>query len=87
MARVADIVGDSTVLIIIRDLLAGPRRFGEFEGALCGVSSRTLTKKLRFLREHDIITKRASGDYALTPKGKGLSTVERAMRRYGERYL
>lgn len=88
IARVADLVGDSTVLLIVRDLLKGPRRFGELAASLVGVSSRTLSKKLRYLLEVGLIDHgKDTLVYRLTNKGRGLSTIERAMRSYGERYL
>lgn len=85
MARTADLVGDTLCLIIIRDLLKGPKRFGEFEASL-GASTRTLTLKLQQLMESGFIEHRKT-HYALTPKGKALKTIVESMRRYGKKYL
>ena len=84
VARVADLVGDSLSLLIIRDLLTGPRRFGELEETL-GSSTRTLTLKLRQLQKCGFIT--AGKAYSLTSKGKALRPIVDAMRHYGETYL
>lgn len=86
VARVADLVGDSVSLIIVRDLLAGPKRFGELEESLSGVSTRTLANKLRQMQACGFI-KDPSPAYALTPKGKALRPIVTSMRRYGEKYL
>ena len=84
VARVADMVGDSASLLIIRDLLEGPKRFGELTASL-GMSTRTLTLKLRQLKRCGFIS--TGKIYALTSKGKALRSVLTAMRRYGEKYL
>ena len=74
-------------MLIIRDLLEGPRRFCELERSLLGISTRTLTIKLKTLESEKLVRKLASGAYAATTRGKGLRTVESAMRRYGEKFL
>jgi DNA-binding HxlR family transcriptional regulator len=92
-AKTADLVGDSVILIILRELFSGPHRFGELESALHGVSTRTLSEKLRMLEEKDIIRRKEivgkppRVDYSLTKKGKGLHDIYSAMRVYGEKYL
>jgi len=86
VARVADLLGDSVSLIIIRDLLSAPRRFGELAGALEGVSSRTLTLKLARLQKSGLV-RHTVASYALTAKGRALRPVIGSLRRYGEKYL
>ncbi len=93
VAQVADLVGDSVSLLIMRDLLVKSRRFGDFELSLQGISTRTLTKKLRMLEKEGLIS-RANGkkhiprtDYRLTPKGAALRPVVDAMRAYGKKHL
>ncbi len=93
IAKTASLVGDSSILLIVRDLLGGPKRFGELEKSLAGVSTRTLTKKLELLVEKNIvIRKKTIGkppcvEYFLTKKGEGLHFVTKAMQQYGEKYL
>ncbi len=92
IAKVADLVGDSCIILIIRDLLTKePRRFGDFIESLSGISSRTITKKLKYLEEHCII-KRAEFnerpprvEYSLTKKGHQLSTLLKEMEKYGKK--
>lgn len=86
VARTADLVGDSVMLLIVRDLLGGPKRFGQLNRSLRGVSSRTLALKLRQMRACGFVSAPVPA-YALTRKGKALRPIVGAMRRYGEKYL
>jgi DNA-binding HxlR family transcriptional regulator len=90
VARVADTLGDSCTLLIIRDLLNGPRRYSDLEASLRGISSRTLTNKLAYLTKEGLITKKniaLRAEYRLTKKGAALQNVVNAMRLYGKKYL
>ncbi len=86
VARVADLVGDTQSILIIRDLLSGPKRFGELMDSL-KMSTRTLTLKLKSLEKGGFVRRSPTLAYALTPKGKGLKSVVDSLRRYGEKYL
>lgn len=92
VARVADLLGDACSLLIIRDLLKKPRRFGELEDSLGGMSPRTLTNKLKKLEKERLITRRRfvkpiRFHYELTKKGAAFNDVVKAMRAYGKKYL
>lgn len=93
VARVAEIVGDTWVLLIIRDLTQKPRRFSDLATSLKGISTRTLTAKLKKLEENGLIERTAHKewpprvDYTLSPRGKELHTIIDDMRKYGERFL
>jgi DNA-binding HxlR family transcriptional regulator len=93
VARVADLVGDSVSILIIRDLLERPRRFKDLEASLSGVSSRTLTLKLKMLEKEELIEKKEYSthpprtEYKLTRKGAAFHDVVDAMRAYGKKYL
>jgi DNA-binding HxlR family transcriptional regulator len=93
IAKTADLVGDSIVLIIIRELISGPKRFGDMIESLEGVSTRTLTQKLKKLEGQNIISrteykeKPPRVEYSLTSKGKGLKKIVSALLQYGEKYL
>ena len=92
IGKVVDLLGDSCSILIIRDLLKGPKRFGELEDSLA-VSSRTLTKKLKLLEEERMVTRNemkgaaACARYQLTQKGTALQKVVDAMSAYGKKYL
>lgn len=93
MAKTANIIGDTFTLLIIRDLLNGSKRFGEIETSLAGVSSRTVTNKLKFLEEKGLVKrvefseKPPRVEYSLTPNGRSLSTIIDSMRNYGTKFL
>lgn len=93
LAKTANIIGDTFTLLIIRDLLEKPRRFGEIEESLSGVSSRTITKKLKFLEEKKIIKRMQFNEkpprveYSLTKDGEELSKIVDSMRSYGKKFL
>jgi DNA-binding HxlR family transcriptional regulator len=98
VGKVAALVGDPCSLLIVRDLLEGPKRFSELELSLES-SSRTLAKKLKLLEHEKIVTRkampiRAGGrgepacvKYQLTKKGEAFQGVVEAMRAYGRKYL
>ncbi len=93
VALVAELLGDTCTLLIVRDLLTGTKRFKDFEQSLSPVSSRTITKKLKVLEEKNIITRTAYKErpprveYALTKEGKHLSVLIGDMRKFGEKFL
>lgn len=93
IAKVADLVGDHWTLLIIRDLLTGPKRYKDLSTSLSGISSRTLSKKLVLLEKHDMLTRTSYKEtpprveYTLTAKGADLHDISEAMRSYGEKHL
>ena len=92
VGRVADLVGDSCSLLIIRDLLDQPLRFSEIQHSLEGVSTRTVASKLKYLEARDLIkrAKTANGNarvYSVTKKGAALKDIVDDMRAYGKKYL
>jgi DNA-binding HxlR family transcriptional regulator len=87
VAKTADVIGDTPSLLIIRDLLRGPQRFCDMEKSI-GISTRTLTLKLKRLEEEGFVRPHVqSTPYALTAKGKALSPTIESLRRFGEKYL
>ncbi len=93
IARVAELLGDSCTLLIVRDLLTGTKRFKDFEQSLLHVSSRTIAKKLKMLEEKNIITRTAfkerppKVEYELTKVGNHLNILINDMSEYGKKFL
>ncbi|HEY4514169.1 MAG TPA: helix-turn-helix domain-containing protein [Candidatus Paceibacterota bacterium] len=92
VARVANVLGDSCTLLILRDLLESPRRFSDLETSLSGISTRTLTNKLKLLEREHLVQRSESrtstyAQYVLTTNGRGLRKIIEAMRKYGKKYL
>jgi DNA-binding HxlR family transcriptional regulator len=87
VTKTAQLLSDTWTMLVMRTLLTGPKRFCEIERELEGISTRTLTLKLKNLENERMIRKTAAGIYAATEKGKGLRIIENAMRKYGEKFL
>ena len=93
VAKTADLIGDSIVLLIIRDLAKKSARFSDLAESLPAISTRTLTGKLKLLEEEGLIGKEKFAEfpprvlYSLTKKGKGLKSVMKAMEKYGTTFL
>lgn len=68
---------------IIDLLLQGPARFGQLVAALPGLSHRVLTERLAELQQAGLII-RASGHYALTPRGECLRPAMDALAAWSE---
>jgi DNA-binding HxlR family transcriptional regulator len=80
MARTLELVGERWSLLIVRDLLFGPRRFTDLARALNGITPARLTNRLRRLEATAIVTRRprAAGRevwYSLTDAGAALEPV------------
>ena len=79
-------------VLILRDLLSGPRRFGELRRSLAGVSQKVLTAQLREMEEDGLVVRTAYPEvpprveYALTGLGMSLRPVMDAMWSWGEDY-
>jgi DNA-binding HxlR family transcriptional regulator len=75
--------------LIVRDLLAGPKRFGELRSSLQGISPKTLTDRLRHLEEHGMLTRHAFAEvpprveYRLTERGRSLEPILLSMWHWG----
>ncbi|MBF6465655.1 winged helix-turn-helix transcriptional regulator [Nocardia beijingensis] len=85
LARALDVVGDRWSLLIVRELLPGPQRYGELVASLGGIATNLLADRLRSLESFGVVERRPgriSGVvYALTPWGEGLrETVEAFVR-------
>ncbi len=99
IAQASMLVGDMWVILIIRDLLTGERRFTELEHSLVSsanhsINSRTLTDRLKMLEEMKVVTRKVYAhtlppkvEYSLTEKGKALSSVIEKIRHYGQKYF
>lgn len=91
--KAANLLGDSFILIIVRDLFFGPRRFSDFVSSLEGTSTRTVSKKLKYLEQEGIVARKVVSkqpphvSYTLTPKGRGLKPLVSALLNYGKKHL
>jgi DNA-binding HxlR family transcriptional regulator len=65
-ARGLDIVGDRWILLIVRELLQGPRRYNELLHGLPGIATNLLAERLDDLVEAGVLERRTDHTYALT---------------------
>ena len=90
IARTLDIIGERWTMLILRDLVvAGPRKFQDFEQSLSGISPNTLSARLKRLEQAGIVERRfyeqhpPRAEYVLTEKGNQLRPVLRALLEWG----
>jgi DNA-binding HxlR family transcriptional regulator len=74
IARALELLGERWTLHIVRDLLSGPKRFGELEDLVVGVTPKWLTARLRALESGGVV-ERDGRLYRLTSAGERLRPV------------
>lgn len=89
IARALDVVGERWALLVVRELMLGPRRFGQLREGLPDMSPNVLSQRLREL-EDDGIARRVMLDppasvvvYELTERGRALEPVLVELGRWG----
>ncbi|MFZ3567349.1 winged helix-turn-helix transcriptional regulator [Streptomyces sp. BH097] len=88
-ARALDVVGDRWTLLIVRELLAGARRYTDLHADLPGVSTDMLATRLKGMERDGIAVRRRLPApasvyvYELTERGRGLLPVLRALGEWG----
>ncbi len=93
LARGLDLVGDRWTLLIVRDLLLGPMRYGDLAAGLPGISTNMLADRLRELEGAGVLGRATlpppagSAVYQLTQTGQGLEPVLLALGRWGAQFL
>jgi DNA-binding HxlR family transcriptional regulator/putative sterol carrier protein len=93
LARALDVVGDRWTLLIVRELVPGPRRFTDLVDGLPGISRKLLTERLRELEGDGIVARKelpppaARQVYELTDEGRDLATAMVPLLGWGARRL
>lgn len=88
-ARALDLVGDKWTLLIVRDLIPGPRRFVELQRVLPGISTEQLRSRLNRMVADGLLTRQRYRevpprvDYELTDRSRALLPVLGALARWG----
>jgi len=86
-----DIIGERWALPVMRELMLGPRRFGELKSSLRGISANVLTQRLEGLEAAGVVKRTklpppASVQvYELTPWGYEAGPIFQAMGRWAVR--
>ncbi len=92
VARSLEFLGERWTLLIVRDLLSGPRKFQDLQTSLAGVAPTVLSHRLKILETHGIVRRGwyshhpPRAEYALTDRGQDLKATVRALAICGARH-
>jgi DNA-binding HxlR family transcriptional regulator len=90
-AHALELVGDRWALLVIRELLLGPKRFSDLRAGLPGISANVLTQRLEELEAHAIVMRRklpppaSAWVYELTPWGLEAEEIVKVIGRWAAR--
>lgn len=90
-AHALDVVGERWALLVVRELILGPKRFTDLRAGMPGCSPNVLSERLRELEAVGVVRRRtlappaASKVYELTEWGAELAPVIDALGRFGSR--
>ena len=93
VAHALGLVGERWSLLIVRELLHGPKRYTDLAGSLPGIGTNILAARLKELESCGLVTKHrleppaASMVYELTPYGLELKSVMRSLALWGLRTI
>lgn len=86
------LISDKWVVLILRDLRTGTKRFGELMKSVTGISQKVLTEKLRSMEEHELVRRTVYPEvpprveYSLTELGESLYPILDALEAWGWNY-
>ena len=85
VARALERVGERWALLIVRDLLAGARRYSDLKAGLPRIPTNILSDRLKELQEAGVVRRvpTVRGGYELTPLGRTLEPVVLELERWG----
>jgi DNA-binding HxlR family transcriptional regulator len=90
-AHALDLVGERWALLIVRELILGPKRFTDLRSGILHASSNVLAQRLRELEEAGVVRRRklpppaAAAVYELTDWGQELEPILAGLGRWGAR--
>ena len=91
MAHALDLLGERWSLIVLRELLLGPKRFSELRADIPGISANVLTQRLEGLEETGLLVRRKlpppsnAQVYELTEWGYEVEPIGQALGRWATR--
>lgn len=92
VATTAQLVGSKWKLLIIRDLVSGPKRTSQLKRSLSGISQKVLTDSLNSMIEDSLVDRidlkkvPPHVEYLLTPLGESLLPIIESMKQWGKYY-
>jgi DNA-binding HxlR family transcriptional regulator len=90
---VVDLLDNKGSILVLRELFGGDRRTHELLAALPGISTKTLTQRLREMEAQGLVERRVYAEipphveYSLTPKGRQIQPVMTALHQVGSQWL
>jgi DNA-binding HxlR family transcriptional regulator len=90
-AHALDLVGERWALLVVRELILGPKRFTDLRSGILHASSNVLAQRLRELEQAGIVRRRklpppaGASVYELTDWGQDLEPILAALGRWGAR--
>lgn len=93
VATTVDLIGNKWKLLILRELLAGTKRFSELKRSVDGISQKVLTENLRALERDGIVDRVVypvvppKVEYSLSELGDSLRPIIMAMQAWGTNYI
>ena len=93
VARALDVVGERWTLLLVRELLTGPKRYKDLLAGLPGIGTNLLAARLKALEEHGVVRRATlpppagTGVYELTGLGRSLESVVLSLSRWGSRLV
>ena len=93
LAYALDVVGERWTILIIRELVAGPRRFKDLLAGLPEISTNLLSERLKHLEQQAVIRRRTlpppagSTVYELTELGRGLEPMLIELGKWGSQFV
>jgi DNA-binding HxlR family transcriptional regulator/putative sterol carrier protein len=91
-ARTLDLVGERWTLLLVRDLLTGPKRFGDLQKSLRGMGTGLLAARMKHLEREGLVEKitlpppARTPAYALTEAGRELGPAVLALAGWGTKW-
>ena len=89
IARASKVLDGKWMMLVIRDLLSGTKRYSELQRSIIGISPRMLAARLISLEQAGLISKKIyptvppKTEYSLTAAGLRLMPVIKAMAQFG----
>ncbi len=86
------LIGDKWKVLIVRDLLAGTKRFGELKKSVTGITQKVLTSNLRQMEASGLVRRKVYAEvpprveYSLTETGFSLKPILDSMVQWGNEY-
>jgi DNA-binding HxlR family transcriptional regulator len=93
VAKSLEFLGERWTLLLVRDLLRGPKKFHDLQASLKGVAPGVLSHRLKVLEDNGIVDRRLysehppRAEYTLTDRGLELRPIVRALAIWGAKHL